>query len=63
MDKNSQKRKKYNTGILKKLADKYSVSVRHVRYCLTGDRTGQTADNILKEYKEMLSEINKILEI
>ncbi|WP_259840531.1 hypothetical protein [Chryseobacterium herbae] len=62
MDKSNQIRKKCNTGILKKIADKYSVSTRYVRYCLTGERKGETPDKIVADYKATESALNKILE-
>ena len=61
MDKSKQKRKSYNTVVIKKIAEKYSVTPRYVRQCITGDRTGIFPDKMKSEYKTVSAEIEKTL--
>jgi hypothetical protein len=61
MDKSTQKRNKYNTTVIKKIAEKYSITPRYVRQCLTGDRTGIFPDKIKSEYKTAVIELEKTL--
>lgn len=61
MDKCKTKNRKWNTSVLKALAKKYDFSPRYIKQCITGERTPIFADRIKSEYKELLKEVNKVL--
>lgn len=60
MDKTTQKRQTYNTGILQVLAKKFGYSVDYIRKSLRGDRVGVMPDKIKKEYKTLESKAAEI---
>lgn len=62
MDKSKQKRNNYNTMAVKKTAEVFGFSERYVRACLKGDRNGVMSDNVKKQYKIFVSEINKVVD-
>ncbi|MGP2571455.1 hypothetical protein ACT4R9_11290 [Ornithobacterium rhinotracheale] len=59
MNKSKQKRNNYNHIAVNKTAEVFGFSARYVRACLKGDRKGIMADNVIKQYKTFVSEINK----
>ncbi|MGQ1945401.1 hypothetical protein [Ornithobacterium rhinotracheale] len=59
MDKNKQKRNNYNALAVNKVAEIYGFTPRYVRACLRGDRKSIMADNVIRQYKIFVSEINK----
>ena len=54
--------KRYNVLVVERLAEKYGVTQRFVRQCLSGDRQSETADTIKKEYRELDDAIGKVLQ-
>lgn len=61
MNKSKQNRNVYNTAVIKKIAEKYSVTPRYVRQSITGDRTGIFPDKMKSEYKTAAAEVEKTL--
>lgn len=61
MNKSTQKRNSYNTSVIKKIAEKYSVTPRYVRQCITGDRQGIFPDKLKSEYRTVSVDIEKTL--
>jgi uncharacterized protein YdeI (YjbR/CyaY-like superfamily) len=61
MGKSTQKRNSYNTEVIKKIAEKYSVTPRYIRQCITGDRTGIFPDKMKAEYKTISDELERTL--
>lgn len=61
MSKSKQKRNTYNTDVIKKIAEKYSVTPRYVRQSITGDRKGVFPDKMKKEYKATCVNVEKAL--
>lgn len=62
MDKPTKKRTYYNEDILIKLKGKYGYSLDYIRKCLRGDRPGEMADILKKEYKTLQNEALKAIE-
>lgn len=62
MDKNTQKRTKHNALAVNKVAEKYGFTPRYVRMCLKGDHKGPMPDNIIKDYKRLCREFEKVTE-
>lgn len=63
MDK-SKKTKQYftyNRDIIKRLKEKHGFTSRFIYASLRGERTSESSDKIVKDYKKMESEINKTL--
>jgi hypothetical protein len=60
MDKPTKKNKKYtyDQGIIKALAEKYSVTPFYVRQCLSGFSHSNTADNIKLDYTLLEKKLN-----
>lgn len=50
MNKNTNKKHKYNQSIIKELVSVYGVSCSAVRKAINGDRTSATAEAIKKDY-------------
>ncbi|AKK74471.1 hypothetical protein OK18_19270 [Chryseobacterium gallinarum] len=61
MDKRTKKRKNYNEGILIILKEKYGYSFDYIRKCLRGDRPGEMADVLKKEYTVLENEAKKAI--
>lgn len=63
MDKNKQKKDyaSYNPAIIKKLKEKYGVTVQFINASLRGDRTSDTSSKISDDYKLMEKEIDKTI--
>lgn len=63
MCENNQKKQynSYNPAIMKKLKEKYGFSVQFIGQSLRGERTSDMSIKICEEYKQMQSEINKII--
>lgn len=51
----------YNRDIIKRLKEKHGFTSRFIYASLRGERTSESSDTIVKDYKKMESEINKIL--
>ncbi|MCK0203529.1 hypothetical protein [Ornithobacterium rhinotracheale] len=62
MNKSKQKRNNYNHIAVNKTAEVFGFSARYVRACLKGDRKGIMPDEVIKQYKTFVSEINKAVE-
>ncbi len=63
MNKDNEKIKynKYIPIVVNRLKDKYGVSIQFIHLSLRGDRTSETAEKIVAEYKLLASEITKII--
>lgn len=61
MDKNTQKRNKWNSLVVNKLSEKHGFTTYYIRQCLKGDRDSLTSDTIRKEYKELTKEVEDAL--
>ncbi|AKQ39430.1 hypothetical protein CYV15_09730 [Riemerella anatipestifer] len=62
MDKNNNKKHKYNQSIIKELVVAYGVTESSVRKALNGDRTSATSEAIKKDYykaKKALEDVTK----
>ncbi|WP_156809712.1 hypothetical protein [Riemerella columbina] len=57
-----KKRNNYNIIVVKKTAEIFGFSDRYIRACLKGDRKGIMADQIIKQYKVFVLEIDKLVE-
>lgn len=61
MNKTTQKRNRYNTDVIKKISEKYSVTRRYIQQCLLGDRTGIFPDKVKQEYNTLKSQVEEVL--
>lgn len=63
MDKNKKTKQyfTYNRDIIKRLKEKHGFTSRFIYASLRGERTSESSDIIVKDYKKMESEINKTL--
>lgn len=61
MDKRTKKKSDYNAEILNRLVEKYGVSKRYITMSLSGDRTSETSDTIISDYKKMSSAVDQLL--
>lgn len=62
MDKNNTKKNNtYNVIAVNAVSEKWKISKQYVRQCLRGDRNSISADNIKKEYHDIVREIDKLL--
>jgi len=59
MDKSTQKNKRHNVLVIKKLAEKFGYSERYVRGCMNGEFDGIMPDEVKRNYKIMESAINE----
>ncbi len=63
MNKISEKpRHRFNTRVINLLAEKYGFSDRYIKLILSGDRSPIISDQIKKEYKELVNNIEKSLD-
>jgi len=62
MNKSSQKNKRHNALVIKKLAEKYGYTERYVRGCITGEFAGVMPDEVKKDYKIMENSINETID-
>lgn len=62
MNKPTKKTNSYNSDAIKALIKKYGYSKRYITMCLTGDREGIMADNIIKDYKSIVKSIEQAIE-
>jgi len=53
MDKNTQKKKRHNSLVIKKLAEKFGYTERYVRGCINKEFDGVMPDEIRSDYKTM----------
>lgn len=51
----------YNRDIINRLKEKHGFTSRFIYASLRGERTSESSDIIVKDYKKMESEINKTL--
>ena len=64
MDKSTTKTyKTYNIDIIRRLRKKYGISPHFIYASLRGDRTSETSERIVKDYKIAEKEINRILQL
>ena len=62
MDKNNTKKNNsYNVVAVNAISDKLKISKQYVRQCIRGDRNSISADNIKKDYLELVRKIQKAL--
>ncbi len=54
--------RKYNPIAIHRICEKYGTSKRYVRGCLNGERQSEMAQNILKDYSTLITEISKACE-
>ncbi|MDM1048027.1 hypothetical protein [Sphingobacterium hotanense] len=58
-----EKKQKYNQEVILYLAKKYGVSTRYVRASLAPTNKAPFADTIKKDYRDKVSEVNKVLSV
>jgi uncharacterized protein YlxP (DUF503 family) len=51
----------YNPAILKRLKEKYNVTVQFITASIRGDRNSNTSIDICADYKKMENEVNKAI--
>lgn len=62
MDKNNTKKnKRYNVIAVNSISIKWKISKQYVRQCIRGDRNSISADNIKKDYLDLVRKIDKLL--
>ncbi|WGK94760.1 MULTISPECIES: hypothetical protein [Flavobacterium] len=62
MDKNNiKKNNSYNVIAVNAVSVKLKISKQYVRQCVRGDRKGISADNIKKEYNNLVKKIDQLL--
>lgn len=62
MDKNNTKKNNTYNGIaVNAISVKWKISKQYVRQCIRGDRKSISADNIKKDYFDLVRKINNIL--
>ncbi len=61
MSENTQKRRNYNTQVVKRLAEKYGLTERFIRLSLREERTSETAMTLKKEYKKLVKKVEETL--
>lgn len=62
MNKNTTKKNKsYNVIAVKAISEKWNISKQYVRQCVKGDRNSISADNIKKDYLDLVRKIDKLL--
>lgn len=62
MDKNNTKKNNsYNVVAVNAISDKLKISKQYVRQCIRGDRNNISADNIKKDYFELVRKIEQAL--
>ena len=63
MNKDNEKRKynKYIPIVINRLKDKYGLSTQFIHQSLRGDRTSETSEKIVAEYKLLANEVEKVL--
>jgi hypothetical protein len=63
MNKDNEKIKynKYIPIVINRLKDKYGLSTQFIHQSLRGDRTSETSEKIVAEYKLLAKEIEKII--
>ncbi|BFM42712.1 hypothetical protein CFS9_13530 [Flavobacterium sp. CFS9] len=64
MDKSKQKKEyaSHNPVIIKKLKEKYGLTIQFINASLRGDRQSDTSIKICEDYKLMEKEINKTIQ-
>jgi hypothetical protein len=58
---NTKKNNSYNVVAVTAISEKRGLSKQYIRQCLKGDRKSISADQILKEYRELVREIEKLV--
>ncbi len=61
MCKPTKKNNNFNDVVVDKLSKSFGLTKHFIRMCLRGDRTSQTADTIVKEYKRLVKQVEKAL--
>lgn len=56
----TKKRYVYNQEILEALSEKYGLSKYYIRECVSGKRNSLTSDQLQKEYKKLVKEIESV---
>lgn len=56
----TKKRYVYNQEILEALSEKYGLSKYYIRECVSGKRNSLTSDQLQKEYKKLVKEIETV---
>lgn len=58
--KTTRQARVWNPVLVQELSSKYGLSKYYIRQCLRKDRNNQTADTILKEYRRLERQLNKV---
>lgn len=53
MNKETKKRRTYNSAVVKALSEEFEVSTQFVRQCIRKEKHSMTAQNIERKYHEM----------
>lgn len=63
MDKCKKKKpyNSYNPVIIKRLREKYGLTVQFIMQSMRGERVSETSIKICEDYKKMEREINKVI--
>lgn len=61
MSKGTKKRIRYNSMVVDRLMEKYGLSRSYVTGSLSEVYKGDVPDTLKKEYKSILSEVNKFI--
>lgn len=61
MSKSTQKRQSFNSQVVNKLSEKHGLTPYYIRQCLKNERNSITSDTIRKEYKQLVKQVNQVL--
>lgn len=61
MSKSTQKRQSFNSQVVNKLSEKHGLTAYYIRQCLKNERNSITSDTIRKEYKQLVKQVNQVL--
>jgi len=61
MNKSTIKRNKFNELVINRLQKKWGVTKHYIRMALRGDRTSETCEEIVKDYKRLVKEVENAL--
>ena len=60
-NRHNQPKENKRALIIEHLANKYGMSKEYVRFCVKGKGESENAEKIMNEYKELRSQIEKLL--
>jgi len=61
MNKSTKKYKKFNSQVINKLSEKYSLTGYYIRQCLKGERNSVTSDKLCREYIQLVKQVENVL--